>query len=108
MPAPRRSVIGHTDPVSRTRRRGFDWWFRDRRGRVVVAQPPNLTLWVWIGATAVRLLFDPSGTLGTTVRVVAVIALLAWALDEIVRGVNPWRRLLGALVFAAQITVVVV
>lgn len=94
--------------MTRKARRTFDWWFRDRRtGRIVVAQPPNLALWVWIAATAVRVALDPAGTLGSAVRVVGVAALLAWALDEIVRGVNPWRRLLGALVFAGQVAVLV-
>lgn len=88
-------------------RRWFDWWFRDRHGRVVIAQPPNLTLWVWIVATAVRVLLDPTGAIGTAVRVVGVAALLAWALDEIVRGVNPWRRLLGVVVFAGQVAALV-
>lgn len=89
-------------------RRWFDWWLRDRRtGRIVVAQPPNLTLWLWIAAVLVRAVFDPAGTLGTAVRVVGVVALLAWALDEVVRGVNPWRRLLGALVIAGQVAVLV-
>lgn len=88
-------------------RRWLDWWFRDHRGRVVIAQPPNFTLWVWIVATAVRVALDPAGATGTAVRVVGVAALTAWALDEIVRGVNPWRRLLGALVFAGQVAVLV-
>ncbi len=88
-------------------RRWFDWWFRDCRGRVVVAQPPNLTLWIWIAATVIRVVVDPTGTIGTAVRVVGVVALLAWALDEIVRGVNPWRRLLGVLVFAGQVAALV-
>lgn len=88
-------------------RRWFDWWFRDRHGRVVVAQTPNLTLWIWIAATAVRVGLDPSGAPGATVRVIGVTALLAWALDEIVRGVNPWRRLLGTLVLAGQVAALV-
>jgi hypothetical protein len=28
-------------------------------------------------------------------RAVALAALGWWALDEVIRGVNPWRRLLG-------------
>jgi len=31
----------------------------------------------------------------TVLRVVALAALGWWAVDEVVRGVNPWRRLLG-------------
>jgi hypothetical protein len=28
---------------------------------------------------------------------------LFWGADELIRGVNPWRRLLGALVIAWQL-----
>ena len=31
---------------------------------------------------------------------VASIALIVWSVDEIVRGVNPWRRILGSGVLA--------
>lgn len=30
-------------------------------------------------------------------------ALLVWALDEVVRGASPFRRVLGAVVLAAQL-----
>ena len=30
-------------------------------------------------------------------------ALIVWALDELVRGASPFRRLLGAVVLAGQI-----
>jgi hypothetical protein len=29
---------------------------------------------------------------------VATGALVIWALDELIRGVNPWRRVLGGVV----------
>jgi hypothetical protein len=34
---------------------------------------------------------------------VASGAIIVWSLDEIVRGVNPWRRLLGVVVLTASI-----
>jgi hypothetical protein len=83
-----------------------DWLFRDRRtGRIVVAQWPNPPLWVWIGATVLRRLLDPDPgtTARTTLDLVAGVALAVWAVDEIVRGVNPWRRALGAVVLAAMV-----
>lgn len=40
---------------------------------------------------------------GLALRVVATVALSWWAVDEIVRGVNPWRRLLGTVVFAGLV-----
>ena len=82
----------------------IDWLFRDRRtGGITVAQVPNAPLIVFLVAVVVRWIFHPSGAFGTVVDLVAAVALVAWAVDEIVRGVNPWRRLLGAgvLVYAA-------
>src|SRR5688572_13531562 len=81
-----------------------DWALRDRRtGRIVVAQWPNTALIMWMAATVVRALFDPDGAWGLALRVVATVALSWWAADEVVRGVNPWRRLLGAVVFAGLV-----
>lgn len=80
----------------------IDWLFRDRRtGAIVLAQWPNPPLLVFLVATAVRLVFSPSGAVGTAVSVVGTIALVWWAGDEILRGVNPFRRLLGAVVLVA-------
>jgi hypothetical protein len=77
-----------------------DWMLRDRRtGRIVIAQWPNTALAVWLGATVVGAVFDPGGGWGTAVRVVGTTALGWWAVDEVLRGVNPWRRLLGTVVF---------
>jgi predicted neutral ceramidase superfamily lipid hydrolase len=79
----------------------IDWLFRNRRtGELTIAQVPNAPLIVFLVAVVVRLLFHPSGTPGTVVGVVATVALIVWAGDEIVRGVNPWRRLLGSGVLA--------
>ena len=36
-------------------------------------------------------------------RVVAGLALLVWTLDEVARGVNPFRRMLGVVVLGAAI-----
>ncbi len=82
----------------------FDWFFRNRHtGRITIAQFPNVPLALFLAAMAVDRLVEPAGTPGTAVRLLAAAALLWWALDEVIRGVNPWRRLLGAGVLAAQI-----
>ena len=89
-------------PVARPLPQPLEWLFRNRvTGRVTVAQPPNLLLGVFIGGVVVRRVADPEGTAGAAVDVVAGVALTAWAVDEIIRGVNPWRRILGATVLAA-------
>jgi hypothetical protein len=81
----------------------IDWLFRNRQtGRITIGQMPNLPLWIFIIAAALRAVIDPTGGARTALHVVATGALIWWAVDEIVRGVNPWRRILGAVVLAGQ------
>jgi hypothetical protein len=72
-------------------------------GAVVVAQPPNLPLWVWLVSTAVRMVLSPDGALGVVLSVVGTLALLAWAALELTRGDSPFRRVLGAVVLVAVV-----
>ncbi len=82
-------------------RSALNWFFRDpRTGRIVVAQRPNIPLLVWFGTSSFRWLLHPHGNWGIALEVTAIAALVLWAGDEIVRGVNPWRRTLGATVLA--------
>lgn len=81
-----------------------DWLFRDRvHGGITIAQFPNWSLGLWMVCLVVRIVGHPKGTTGTVVEVVGTAALAVWALDEIARGVNPWRRILGTVVLAATI-----
>ncbi|MDT7539486.1 MAG: hypothetical protein QOI82_3071 [Actinomycetota bacterium] len=70
-------------------------------GDVVVAQPPNPPLLVWLAATLIRLVFHPHGALGTALTVIAAVSLVVWSLLEIARGESPFRRVLGAVVLVA-------
>lgn len=73
-----------------------DWCFRNREaGGITVAQAPNLTLCVVIAAGILHWIW-PSGTPGTILTLLFRGGLMVWAMDEIIRGVNPWRRFLGA------------
>jgi hypothetical protein len=82
----------------------IDWLFRNRRtGRLTVAQMPNVPLLVFLVAVGIRWVLHPSGTAGTVVGVTGAVALIVWAGDEIVRGVNPWRRILGGGVLAVTV-----
>lgn len=77
----------------------LEWLFRDRLdGGITIAQFPNLALWVFVVAAVARYVADPSGSAGAVVNAVADAALAWWAIDEVARGVNPWRRILGATV----------
>jgi len=79
------------------------WLFRSRRtGRISVVAPPNASLSVWLVTVALRVLPLPDGA-ASFVRGVGIVALVVWALDELLRGVNPFRRGLGAVVLAAQL-----
>lgn len=81
----------------------IDWLFRNRyTGRITIAQFPNPALWLFLVATVVRAVIDPTGRVRTLLDVAATAGLLWWAADEVLRGVNPWRRMLGGAVLAGQ------
>ena len=85
-------------------RRAFEWMFRSRiDGRIVIAQAPNLSLWIFIVARVVGVFLDTGTTAATSAQVVGTVALVWWGVDELVRGVNPWRRVLGTTVLAVQL-----
>lgn len=46
---------------------------------------------------------DPAGGVRVGLRAVAVVSLLWWSLDEVLRGVNPFRRILGGVVLLATV-----
>jgi hypothetical protein len=84
--------------------RVFEWLFRDRRTRrITIAQFPNAALGLFLAASVLRWLLDPSGALRTALGVLAAGGLMWWAIDEVLRGVNPWRRLLGGTVLVGQL-----
>jgi hypothetical protein len=77
-------------------RSAIDWLFRDRQtGAIVIAQFPNRPLWIFLATVVLRRLVPEDSGAFTVLRAVALAALAWWALDEVIRGVNPWRRLLG-------------
>ena len=47
------------------------------------------------------------GTAHTAVDWAGAVTLGWWAVDEVVRGVNPWRKILGAAVGAVVVAGVV-
>ena len=89
-------------PRLRDRLVSREWWLRTKDGRLVVGQAPNPPLYVWLVASVVRW----AGLAPDHEQLWLGIgrgALIVWGLDELVRGVNPWRRLLGAVVLGAQL-----
>ena len=82
----------------------IDWLFRNRQtGRITIAQMPNIPLIVALVAMAARWLLTPLGAWVAVFTFVGWVALGWWALGEVFRGVNPFRRLLGAGVLLAVV-----
>ncbi len=80
------------------------WWFEHRHtGELTVAQVPNWPL-VIIAVLWVLRRFLVAGSSPDQLASVLTTGLwLLWAGDELIRGVNPWRRLLGAVVIGWQL-----
>lgn len=86
-------------------RKTLNWFFRNRQtGAITIAQWPNLVLWIVIVAAALYWIWPSSDQVSAALAVVVKGGLLVWAADEIVRGVNPWRRCLGAAVAVYELT----
>lgn len=80
----------------------FNQVFRDREGKIVLAQPPNLTISVVIGATLLSMVFT-TGRIHAGLNLIAFGALFTWAWEELFQGVNYFRRALGLLVLFSLI-----
>ena len=79
-----------------------DGFFREpSTGRLVLVQAPNPALWVFILATLLR--WSPFDTRDAELRWIGCGALVVWALDELVRGAAPVRRLMGLVVLGWQL-----
>ena len=77
-----------------------DKLWRDAKGRVVIWQTPNWLLISWLVVSVVWL----SGRAGAYSRLLfglGTVLLVIWAVLELTRGVNLFRRILGGAVLAA-------
>jgi hypothetical protein len=91
-----RSDLGQADEFMR---QALQWFFRNREtGGLTIAQAPNSILWIVIVAGTLLFIWPSAGDLSFVLTIVFKGGLVIWALDEIFRGVNPWRRCLGAAV----------
>jgi len=81
-----------------------DWLFRNRQtGEITIGQSPNASIVIFAVAWVVRRILEPTGSLGTALDVIVTGSIAFWAFDELIRGVNPWRRILGAVVLAVVV-----
>ncbi len=73
--------------------------FKDKDGRVVLFQKPNVPIIVWAISMVITRLSH--GTVQARFQLLAFIALATWAVMEMLWGVNTFRRILGAVVLLA-------
>ena len=78
-------------------------WIFDSRttGRVTIVQAPNIWLWIFLAGLIGEQLAPENGPSRPALGGAKAAGLTIWALAEVFRGVNPWRRCLGvaALVY---------
>jgi hypothetical protein len=80
-----------------------NWLFASRQnGHIVIMQWPNWPLWGVIAGVVLRALTHPAGMAGTVLSGAITALVVVWAVMEIVGGVNPFRRGLGALVLLGE------
>lgn len=77
----------------------LDAIFKDKRGKVVIWQAPNLLLWTWI-ACAILSRIIAHGTFHNGLSGIGKASIFAWAYLEITSGTTLFRKFLGAIVLA--------
>lgn len=71
--------------------------FKDRDGKVVITQKPNLPIIVWFVSVVINK-FLSGGVVSQFVSTIGTTAIAVWATLEIISGVNLFRRILGTVV----------
>jgi hypothetical protein len=74
------------------------WLFVTKEGNVVIAQIPNAPLIIAVIADVVA--YFSTGQVRMVSMWIAQVLFVIWAVMEIGWGVNPFRRILGAVVLA--------
>ena len=93
-----------TTPLRPVHLTSFRWWFENRQnGDITIGQFPNWPLFAIAGAWIVRRFVDDGSPAASATGAIGTALWLFWGADELVRGVNPWRRLLGAAVIGWQV-----
>jgi hypothetical protein len=91
------TVIGARSQASRDRRSLWDKFWKDRHGRVVIYQHPNLWL-IGFAVLAIISILSPSNKTASIFWDIGLVVLAIWSLLEIAKGVNYFRRAFGLFV----------
>lgn len=73
--------------------------FKDKTGRVVIWQPPNIPIYGWLAFKVLAMLTTQTD-LERGFELTSSAFLFLWAYLELTRGVNYFRRTLGLLVIS--------
>jgi hypothetical protein len=79
------------------------WWVSDHDGHIALVFFPNPALAVWLFCTLLGWTDVLDAKRSETLTLIGKGALVVWALDELVRGASPVRRILGAVVLLAEL-----
>lgn len=77
---------------------GIDQFFRNKDGKLVLAQFPNILISVWIVLFGVNFFMNDQ-----RITTVQSLVLFAWAYLEVTQGESYFRRTLGGIVAVATI-----
>ncbi len=75
----------------------FDKIFKDKDGKIVIWQNPNIALWGWIIFTILTYIVK-RGRINKGSQSLASAFLFTWAYLEVLKGDSIFRRVLGAVV----------
>lgn len=82
--------------------RVVDWFFKDKNGRIVVWQAPNLPIYGWVLFKILSLLAT-QGTLKYGFNQIGDALLFVWAYLELTQGASYFRRTMGLVVISALV-----
>ncbi len=77
-------------------------FFEDKNGHIVLGQTPNVWLLAWVALTLISFVVV-HGKYQDILRLMRDVLLGIWAILELAKGVNYFRRALGLVVLAFTI-----
>jgi hypothetical protein len=80
----------------------FNSIFRDKDGKIVIWQSPNLPLWGWIVSSLLGKVFT-HGAVHAGFQHLAAASLFVWAYLEIRTGGSIFRRILGGIIMLGMV-----
>jgi len=83
--------------MSKPKQKFIDRCIKDREGKIVLGQTPNIPLIFFLFLTIITALL-PDGQLKSSMSQVATCFAFIWAYLELIEGINYFRKVLGGTV----------